>query len=133
LYIRISGMRSFGKKSSIDMIIVIVLGSVIARGIAGASAFGATAASSAVLVLVHRFITWLTLKYKWVEKLVKGEKTLLFENGVFFRRNMYRTGITEEDILESLRLVAKTGDMKKVVVAYMETNGKISFILKPDS
>src|SRR6476620_2190228 len=69
LYIRISGMRSFGKKSSIDMIIVIVLGSVIARGIAGASGFGATAASAAVLLIAHRLTAWICMKSEFAEKL----------------------------------------------------------------
>src|SRR4051794_5067916 len=78
IYLRIAGVRTFGKKSSIDMIILIVLGSVIARGIAAASPFGATVVSSLVLVITHRLFSWLTCKFRSLEKLIKGEKLILY-------------------------------------------------------
>jgi uncharacterized membrane protein YcaP (DUF421 family) len=129
IYLRIAGLRILGKKSTVDMIIVIVLGSVIARGIAGASGFGSTLAASFVLVLLHRFISWLTCKSKRVEKMIKGEKLLLFENGAYLKNNMERANITEHDFMEALRLATQQKDNKKIAAAYLETNGELSFIL----
>jgi uncharacterized membrane protein YcaP (DUF421 family) len=129
IYLRIAGIRTLGKKSMNDMIIVIVLGSVVARGIAGASGFGPTIASSFVLVLLHRFISWLTCRSRAVEKMIKGEKLLLFENGSYIKKNMERANITEHDFSEALRLSTQQKDNKKVVAAFLETNGELSFIL----
>ncbi len=109
---------------------MIVLGSVIARGITGASSFGSAAAASAVLVVLHRLIAWVSSKNEGLESWIKGEKKLIFQNGVFFKKNMARCGISKEDIVQSLRLVSQTDDMQNVVAAWMETNGEISFILK---
>lgn len=126
-YIRIAGMRTFGKKSSIDIVIVIILGSVVARGISGASGFSATLASSAVLVVVYRITSWLTLKSRALERLVKGEKLLLFSDGRFNEKNMRQAGISKSDFMESLRLTGKGDDLERVSTGYMETNGQLSF------
>lgn len=128
IYLRIAGLRTLGRKSSIDMVIVIILGSVIARGIAGASGFGGTLASSLVLVIIHRLVSWLAYKSKRLEKLVKGEKLLLYNDGSFVNRNMQKAGITEHDLLEALRLLMQKEQLKDVKAVYMETNGQLSFI-----
>lgn len=131
IYIRIAGMRTFGKKSSVDIVIVIILGSVVARGISGASGFSATLASSAVLVLVYRFTSWLTLKSRTLERLVKGNKLLLFSEGSFNEKNMQQAGISRHDFMESLRLTGKGEDLTRVASGYMESNGQLSFTFHP--
>ncbi len=130
IFIRIGGMRAFGKKSAFDNIIVIVLGSVVARGIAGASAFGATVAASFVLVLIHRLLGWLIVKSKAVEKLVKGSHIVLFQNNEIVHVNLMKAGMSKDDLFESLRMETNSETLDKVEKAYMENNGQISFILK---
>lgn len=130
IFIRIGGMRAFGKKSAFDNIIVIVLGSVVARGIAGASAFGATVASSLVLVLIHRVLSWLIVKNKSIEKLIKGSHILLFHNNEIIYPNLTKAGMSKDDLFESLRMETNSETLDKVDKAYMENNGQISFILK---
>lgn len=130
IFLRIAGMRTLGKKSSIDMIILIVLGSVIARGIAGVSGFGSTLVASFVLVLLHRFVSWLSYKSRIVEKLIKGERLLLYEDGTYIKNNMERAGISEHDFLEALRLNIQETDPTLISTVYLETNGQLSFIKK---
>ncbi|MDQ2753626.1 MAG: DUF421 domain-containing protein [Bacteroidota bacterium] len=128
--IRIGGVRAFGKKSAFDNIIVIVLGSVVARGIVGATPFGATTAASFVIVLVHRFLGWLIVKNKIIEKIIKGDHVLLYDRGQMIHANLERTGMSKNDLFESLRLETKTETLDNIEKAYMENNGRISFILK---
>ncbi len=133
LFIRISGRRVFGKKSPFDNIIVIVLGSVVARGIAGASSFGATVAASFVLVIIHRLLSWFMIKNKSIEKLVNGNDILLYQNGEIIPNNLMKAGMSKDDLYASLRLETKAETLEEVEKSYMETNGRISFILKKKS
>lgn len=130
IFIRVGGMRAFGKKSAFDNIIVIVLGSVVARGIAGASAFDATVAASLVLVLIHRLLGWLIVKNKSIEKLIKGSHIVLFQNNEIVYNNLTKAGMSKDDLFESLRMETNSETLDKVEKAYMENNGQISFILK---
>ena len=130
--IRFAGRRAFAKKSSFDNIIVIMLGAVLARGVVGASPFWATVAASIVMIILHRVVAWLCVKNNFVEKLVKGGAILLFKNENLINRNLDKTGISTRDLHESLRLETKTDTLTKIDSAYLETNGRISFILKKE-
>src|SRR4051794_34519890 len=52
--LRAGGRRSFGRKSSFDNVLVMMLGAVAARGVVGASPFGSTLAACGVVVVIHR-------------------------------------------------------------------------------
>lgn len=130
ILIRLAGRRTFAKRSSFDNIIVIMLGAVLARGVVGASPFWATVAASAVMVAMHRLIAWLTVKNPKFERLVKGTYMKLYHNGTLIGNNLERSGMSENDLHESLRLETKKLTLAEIDTAFMETNGRISFILK---
>lgn len=130
--LRFTGRRAFAKKSSFDNIIVIMLGAVLARGVVGASPFFPTVAASLIMVALHRFISWLSVKNNFVEKLIKGGPVVLFYNNNLVFRNLDRTGISSKDLHESLRLETKTDTLDDIDTAFLETNGRISFILKKE-
>ncbi|HEY2727195.1 MAG TPA: hypothetical protein VGI61_08485, partial [Parafilimonas sp.] len=104
MLIRFAGMRTFAKRSSFDNIIVILLGAVLARGVVGANPYWSTVAASAVMVIMHRLIAWLSVKNKKFEKLVKGVYIKLYQNGALVGNNLEKTGMSENDLHESLRL-----------------------------
>ncbi|PUZ26199.1 hypothetical protein DCC81_18380 [Chitinophaga parva] len=54
--LRLGGMRIFGKKSAQDMIITILFGAVLARGVVGASPYWPTVVAAAVMVLGNRVL-----------------------------------------------------------------------------
>lgn len=130
--IRFAGKRTFAKKSSFDNIIVILLGAVLARGVVGASPYWSTVAASVVLVITHRLIAWLAVKNRKFEKLVKGSYIKLYNDGALIGNNLEKTCMSENDLHESLRLETKKLTLTQIDTAFMETNGRISFILKED-
>ncbi len=130
ILIRLAGMRTFAKKSSFDNIIVIILGSILARGVVGASPYWSTVAASVVMVCMHRLIALIAVKNKKFEQLVKGIHVKLYQNGAFIDNNLEKTGMSENDLHESLRLETKKLTLNEIDTAFMETNGRISFILK---
>ena len=107
LLIRLGGMRIFGKKSSFDTIIVIMLGAVLARGIVG-----------------------LSEKHIIINNIIKGKPLIIYESGQINWKHMKMSSLTRSDLMESLRLETKKESLKYVDRAYMETNGRISFIMK---
>jgi len=133
LLVRLGGVRIFGKKSSFDDIVTVMLGAVLSRGITGAAEFFPCVAAGASLILVHRIISFLCIKLRAVEKLVKGKEVLLFENREILMDNLTKCSLTKMDLMESLRLETNKDSFEHIDRAYMENNGRISFILFKDS
>jgi len=130
ILIRIGGVRIFGRRSAVDTIVVIIMGSVLARGIVGASPFLATIAAAAAMIVIHRLLGWLSVKYRSMEIAIKGDHVLLYSHGKVITKNLEKTSLSREDLEESLRLETKDSSLEKVESAYLETNGRISFIMK---
>src|SRR4030095_230052 len=128
--IRLAGMRTFAKKSSFDNILVIMLGAILARGVIGASPYWSTVAAAAVMVALHRIIALLSVKNRTIEKWVKGTHIKLYQDGQLIDNNLKKTGMSKNDLHESLRLETKKMTLSEIDTAFMETNGRISFILK---
>jgi len=128
--IRIGGVRIFGKRSGFDTIIMITMGSIVARGIAAASPFLATIAAATAMIAVHRLLGWLSSRNRKLEMLIKGNHLILYQHGKILSKNLSRASLTEEDLRESLRLETKDSSLDRVKEAYLETNGRISFILR---
>lgn len=128
--IRFTGKRTFAKRSAFDSIVTIMLGAIVARGVVGASPYLQTIAASFVIVAMHRLIAWLSVKSRKFEQLVKGVYIKLYQDGAIISNNLERTGMSENDLHESLRLETKKLTLAEIDTAFMETNGRISFILK---
>ncbi|HET6994138.1 MAG TPA: YetF domain-containing protein [Chitinophagaceae bacterium] len=130
--IRVGGVRIFGRRSGFDLVIVITMGSVLARGIVGASPFLATIAASAAMIVIHRLLGWLSSKNRRFEKIIKGDHLVLYDKDRIIMENLEKSSLSREDLEESLRLETKSSSLEKVETAYLETNGRISFILKKE-
>jgi len=79
---------------------------------------------------MHRTLAWLSVKNKRFEKLIKGTYITLYHDGALIDNNLEKSGMSENDLHESLRLETKKLTLDDVDTAFMETNGRISFILK---
>ncbi|MGN6211587.1 DUF421 domain-containing protein [Parafilimonas sp.] len=128
--IRFAGMRTFAKRSPFDTIVTIMLGAILARGVVGASGYVDTIVAAGVMVVMHRLVAWLSVKSRKFEKLIKGTYIKLYNNGVLLQDALEGTGMSENDLHESLRLETKKLTLAEIDTAFLETNGRISFILR---
>jgi uncharacterized membrane protein YcaP (DUF421 family) len=128
--IRLSGMRTFGKKSAFDIIISIMLGAILSRGITGASSFVGCVAAATVMVIIHRLLAWLSIKSKNVGKIVKGKYHVLYKNGEIQWENMRRSLISMHDLQESIREEINEDGFDKVDSIFIERNGRITVVKK---
>jgi uncharacterized membrane protein YcaP (DUF421 family) len=132
LLIRLAGMRPFGKGEPFDNIITFLIGGILSRGVVGATPFFSTVISMVVIILIHRILAKLSFYNKAFGAKVKGEKVLLFRDGVFIKKNMNRVNITEHDIMEDLRLEVQMGALDQIKEVYLERTGKISFVKREE-
>jgi len=127
---RLSGIRILGRKSALDNVILILLGAVLARAVEGASPIPSTIAAAAVIVFVNKILMAWSLRNKTIGYLCKGREVVLFEEGKVLYDNLRKVDVSEEDLMESLRLETNDATLDKVIKATLETNGRISFVLK---
>ncbi|RYU93135.1 DUF421 domain-containing protein [Emticicia agri] len=128
--IRIAGRRSFGIRTPIDNILVILLGAILSRAVVGTSPFLPIIVASLTLCVLHRVIGWLFTHYDKFGRVVEGEKIILYENGDFLKNNMRRGLVREEDIMQAVRKATFSDSIEDIDKIYLEHDGEISMIKK---
>jgi len=128
--IRLGGMRIFGKKTAFDNVLVIMMGALLVRGISGATPFFSAIAAVAVMVLVHKILGWLSMKYAVVGMIVKGYHRRLYRDGQYNEKNMNITHISKDDLQEAVRVEINSTALEDVEEIYIEKNGRVSVIKK---
>jgi uncharacterized membrane protein YcaP (DUF421 family) len=128
IMMRLSSKRSLAEKTAFDAVLVVIIGSMLARAINGSEAFFPTLGAGFLLVILHRLFGMAAYYSHAFGTLVKGKPVVLMQNGRFQRQNMLREHISQHDLEEDMRLAAKTDDLSKIQVARLERSGDISFI-----
>jgi len=131
IFIRISGIRTLGKQNAFDNLTAVMLGAIMGRAIVAADQplFGSLVAVLA-LMLLHRLVSWNTFQSKKLGLLFKGKPFLLMKDGKMNSRNLAKTNITNDDILESLRRDANSSSLDNIKEIYLERSGDLSFVKK---
>ena len=130
LLIRLAGMRVFGIRTAFDNILVIMLGAILSRGVAGSSPFFSTVAAAAAMIIVHKVLALLAMKYTWIGKIVKGYRRSLYHNGEMREENLQKTFISKDDLMEGVRLEIHKNSLDDVEQIFVEKTGEISVVKK---
>ena len=126
--VRLSSKRSLAEKTAFDAVLVVILGSMLARAINGSEAFFPTLGTGFVLVFLHRLFGIAAYYSHTFGILVKGKPVVLVQDGKLQRKTMLWEHISNHDVEEDMRLEAKTENLSKIQVARLERSGDISFI-----
>jgi uncharacterized membrane protein YcaP (DUF421 family) len=111
LYVRIAGLRTLGKKSSFDQITVLIVGSLLAKAIVEEK-FIAILGAALLIMILHRFMAWISTKNLKIERAIKGDPLLLMKDGMPVLRNLKKAHITELDLRETIRLIVHNENVK---------------------
>ncbi len=128
LLLRTSGKRTLSKMNAFDLIVTVALGSMLASTLLNKSvALADGLLGMGVLIGLQYIITWLSVRYSVVDKLVKAEPTLLVYQGRFLHAVMKAERVTEGEILTSLRErgIASLAEAAAVV---LENDGTLNAI-----
>lgn len=128
LFLRISGKRTLTKLNAFDLVITVALGSTLSAVLLnkaislaeGVLAFG-------LLILLQYSITWLSVRWRSIETVVKSEPTLLLHRGEFLHQAMRKQRITRAEVLSAIRSSGK-GEIRDIVAVVLETDGSMSVV-----
>lgn len=129
MLVRLGDNRIFGKSTTFDIVLSIILGSLLSRAITGNAPFFSTVITSAALVLLHMVLAKLAV-YTHIGKFIKGREQQLVKDGRLLEETMRKQQITEHDILEAVRQKGRTLGLEEVEAAFLERDGSISIITK---
>jgi uncharacterized membrane protein YcaP (DUF421 family) len=104
LCVRIAGRRTFARASPLDIIVNLIVGSNLSRVITGKANVFPTMAATLTLAMLHRLLSYVTLRKNPISSWIKAHPTVLVRAGVSDQRAMARQGISPDDLLEALRL-----------------------------
>lgn len=128
--VRMSGKRAVGQFTPFDLVVVILLGNAVQNGINGGdnSLTGAVIMAT-TLIGLNYLVAMLTSRFRFIEKIVEGQRVLLARDGEILEPVLRRELISQHDFEEALRMnnVEAVEDVK---AAMLETNGHISVVPK---
>jgi uncharacterized membrane protein YcaP (DUF421 family) len=128
LMLRLAGKRTFGKRSAIDNVIMIMLGAILSRAVVGASPFVPVILSSLVIVLFHRLLVFISIYNRQIGMLVKGKKESLYKSGSWNEVKMRRCMMSKEDVMEGVRIQINSESFSTIQEIFIERNGEISIV-----
>ena len=132
LVLRVFGKRILSKMNAFDFVVTVALGSILATILTSSdlTLFDGTLAFT-LLVLLQFILTKLTIFFKFANKIVKSEPTLLFYKGKFDIEAMKTERVLKEEILQAVRSTG-VASLNDIIGVVLETTGEFS-ILKKDS
>ncbi|MBI2786891.1 MAG: DUF421 domain-containing protein [Legionella longbeachae] len=124
------GNRRFKLNNSFDLLSIVISGGVVSRGINGPASLISTLVALSGIILVHKTLAIFSKKFPSFEVFIKGKRYLLIKNGVLQKQTLNSLNITEKDIEEQMRQQINTLSYEKVICAYLERTGNITFVIK---
>jgi uncharacterized membrane protein YcaP (DUF421 family) len=128
ILVRFLSMRPFGKGNAYDVIVTFLIGGILSRGVVGATPFFSSVAGAITIMLIHKLIGRITFFSRPLDKVINGEKIVLYKNGNLQFKNMKALDITKSNIYEEVRRQLRQTSLDNVKEIYMEKTGEMSFI-----
>lgn len=130
LLLRLSGPRMFGRLSALDITIMIMVGSALARAMTGNAPLLGTMIAASVMTALHVALAHGVARSGTVARLIEGEAVTLIRNGHVDHKMRKRNKISEADMREALRQEGVNGEahVDNVKLMTLEPSGKLSVI-----
>jgi uncharacterized membrane protein YcaP (DUF421 family) len=128
--LRISGKRTLSKMNAFDLIVTVALGSTLATVLLNRSVpLVEGLFAFALLIGLQFLITWLSVRSRRFQDLIKSEPSLLVRDGAYLPGALRRQRVTREEIDAALREQGHAG-MESVTAVVLETDGSLSVLPK---
>lgn len=131
--VRMGKKRFLGKIAAFDTVLAIIIGSLLSRAITDTNYFLKILAACLLLILLHRVFSLVAAYSDEFGNLIKGHDRVILRDGELLWDAMKKSNLSEQDVMQSLRLNAKTEDVSKIKMARIERNGDISVIMEKEN
>ncbi|MBC6699103.1 DUF421 domain-containing protein [Hymenobacter puniceus] len=128
--LRLSGRRTFGGNSALDMVVKFMFGALLSRVIIADAPMGITFVAAAALVAVHRALAYAVYFSPLLRKLVKGSDSILAEGPTIHQHELRRASVSEQEFQAGVRVAANTDDLSTTNVVRLEHDGTITVVKK---
>jgi len=126
LFLRLSGNRTLSKMNAFDLIVTVALGSTLATVLLSKDvALADGAVALALLISLQFIITWTSVRFRWVRRLVTGEPLMLLYQGEFLLTSLRKARVTQDEVLSAIRS-SGLSDVSAVEAVVLETDGSLS-------
>lgn len=133
LILRITGKRTLSKMNAFDFVVTVALGSTLASAVLSSDVTVSEAILAFALLCALQFaITFLSVRSRRLQRLVKSEPALLVYRGAVLADALQRERVTEEEILATVRASGKAA-LSSAYAVVLETDGSFSVLDAPDS
>ncbi|HVV80492.1 MAG TPA: YetF domain-containing protein [Pseudolabrys sp.] len=128
-YARLGKKRFLGEATAFDVILLIIIGALSGRTIAGAAPLASTLAAILLMIAMHWVMSYATRDWPALGILLKGHDTVLIRNGRVDHKALAAAHMAMDDLSEDLRQQG-VEDPRDVKEARLERSGKLSVIKK---
>lgn len=130
ILLRISGRRTLSKMNAFDLIVTVALGSTFATILLNPDVSLAEGTLAlALLIGLQYLVTWTSVRFGWIRKLVTGEPALLFYQGRMLSSAMRKARVTEDEVHSAVRSSGQAA-LDDVEAVILETDGSFSVVKK---
>lgn len=128
--LRVAGKRTLSQLNAFDYVVTVALGSTLATAILSKDvAFWEGMLGFVTLALLQFVIAWTSLRWGWIERMVKADPSVLLRDGQFHDATLRRERVSRDEVRAAVRGHG-FGNLAQVAAVVLETDGKISVIGK---
>lgn len=128
---RALGQRTISQLRILDFVIALVIGNIIAHPLSDQHlGLKGSIITTTVLMVLYISGVFMILKWPWFRKLVNNPPVTIVKDGEILYEGLKKARISLDVLLEELR-ENQIDDIKKVVLATWEADGKVSYFLDP--
>lgn len=128
LFLRVSGNRTLSKMNAFDLIVTVALGSTLATVLLSKDvALADGAVAMGLLISLQFIITWTSVRFSWVRRLVTGEPLMLLYQGEYLPHSLRKARVTKAEVLSAIR-GSGVSDVAAVQAVVLETDGSLSVV-----
>ncbi|MCI8361015.1 MAG: DUF421 domain-containing protein [Clostridiales bacterium] len=133
LGLRIMGKRQIGDMQPNELVITILISEIAAIPIQDINAPVVNGIIAIfMLVVLEILISFLSMKSAHARQLINGKSAVIVKDGQMDQKLMKQMRVTVADLMEVLR-IQNVFHIDQVAYAILETNGKLSVLLKPEN
>ena len=127
-WLRLSGKRTLSKWNSFDFVVTIALGSILASALLNKNtSLLQEVVAVALLVGLQFLITYLSVRTRAVQALIKSEPSLLLFKGEMIDATLKKERVAKGEVLAAIR-VNGGACVEEVDAVVLETDGSFSVI-----
>lgn len=128
---RLMGRRELSTLEPFDIILLVVIGDLAQQGVTQ-SDYSLTGLVLALgtFALMSVAVSYLVYRVRRLRPILEGRPLILVEDGELVSHNVRRERIAPEELAAAARQQAQCDDLAQVKWAVLESNGRVSFILK---